>query len=740
MPPRRIFLALVLLLLLATVPARGETDPTATEEETGEGLRDEAPPEADPGAAPDATQPAPDPGAPPQPPPPAAGVTRLAPVVVHGRDDSLVGMAESASQGTVGATQIARRPLYRPGEILESVPGLIVTQHSGDGKANQFFLRGFNLDHGTDFASSIDGVPINLPSHGHGQGYTDLNFVIPELVNRIDYRKGPYYADEGDFSSAGAADMEYADTLPSHIAQVEAGMFDYYRGLAAGSEAIGAGNALYALELLYDDGPWKEPNHFEKVNGVLRYSLGDAGSGGSVTASAYAGDWDSTDQIAKRALDLSSFGRFDSLDASDGGRSQKYMLYGQWHRRDESSASRALVYGFYQQLDLWSNFTYQLDSPDGDQFKQFDDRWVGGGDARHTWFGELCGFALETSVGFQLRSDSIENGLLQTVGRHVTDKVDWDGDPIPGQTRRDDIWELSAAPWVESRVQWLEHLRSVVGTRLDYFHFDVNASNPGGSGVEDAVKVSPKAGLVLGPWWDSEIYLNGGLGYHSNDARGVTASIDAADPLVRTYGAEIGVRSARIRGLHSTVSFWWLDIDSELLFVGDAGTTEATRPSRRYGLEIANYYRPTEWVTFDADYSFSHARFRDDEPEGDHIPGSIENVVAAGVSLHDLSALRGVSAELRLRYFGPRALTEDDGVRSDASILLSSRVAYQITSHWGISLEIFNLLDRDDSEIDYYYASRLPGEPAGPDDGGTNDIHFHPVSSISVRGTVTARF
>ena len=674
------------------------------------------------------------------PTPPSAGATRLDPVVVHGRDDSLVGVAETASQGTVGAAQLEERPLYRPGEILETVPGLIVTQHSGDGKANQFFLRGFNLDHGTDFASSIDGVPINLPSHGHGQGYTDLNFLIPELVKRINYKKGPYYADEGDFSTAGSSDIEYVDSLPERIAQAEVGMFGYYRGLGAASSQIGEGNLLYALELMHDNGPWKEPNHYKKLNGVLRYSLGDDAFGASLTASAYAGKWNSTDQIAQRALAEPGFGRFDSLDDSDGGHSQKYMLYGEWHRRNEDSASQALVYGFYQNLDLWSNFTYALDSPQGDQFKQFDQRWVGGGDARHTWFGRLCDFEMENSVGLQLRSDSIQNGLLQTVGRHVTDKIDWDGNLIPGTTRRDDIWELSLAPYFENRIQWLEKLRSIVGVRLDYFHFDVNADDPGGSGVDDAVKASPKASLILGPWWDSELYLSGGMGYHSNDARGVTAPVDPADPLVRTYGAELGVRSAWLRGLQSTIAVWWLDIDSELLFVGDAGTTEATRPSRRYGLEIANYYSPTEWLTFDADYSLSHARFRDHEPEGDYIPGSIENVVAAGVSVHDLPVLPGLSAELRVRYFGPRALNEDDSVRSNDSILLNARLAYQLTRHWGLSLEVFNLLDRKDSEIDYYYASRLPSEPAGPDDGGYNDIHFHPVSSISVRGALTARF
>jgi hypothetical protein len=663
--------------------------------------------------------------------------TRLDPVVVQGRDDSLVNVAETASQGTVGAEQLEDRPVFRPGEILETVPGLIVTQHSGEGKANQFFLRGFNLDHGTDFATSIDGVPVNLPSHGHGQGYTDLNFLIPELVQRIDYRKGPYYAEQGDFSSAGAANLEYFRTLPRKIALFEGGMFDYYRVLGAGSQPIGPGEALGALELLHDDGPWKEPNHFKKVNGVLRYSLGDDAMGASVTGLAYAGKWNATDQIAKRAVADPGFGRFDTLDDSDGGNSQKYMLYGEWHRSDEGSATRAVLYGFYQNLDLYSNFTYQLSSPLGDQFKQFDQRWVGGGSARQTWFGDLLGFEMENAAGLQLRSDSIQNGLQQTVDRHVTDKPDWDGNIIPGTTRKDDIWELSLAPYLENRTQWCEKLRSTTGARLDYYHFDVDAFDGVGSGNDDAVRVSPKGSLVLGPWKETEFYLSGGMGFHSNDARGVTAPIDPADALVRTYGAEVGVRSAYLKGLNSTIAFWWLDIDSELLFVGDAGTTEASRPSRRYGVEIANYYSPTEWLTFDADTSISHARFRDDDPAGDHIPGSIESVVAAGVTVHDL---RGFTGELRLRYFGPRALVEDDSVRADDVILLSARLAYQLTEHFSINVEIFNLLNRDDDDIEYYYPSRLPGEPAGPDEGGYNDVHFHPVSSVSVRAGLTARF
>jgi hypothetical protein len=661
-------------------------------------------------------------------------------IVVRGRADSLVGTAETASQGSVGAEQIEMRPLARPGEVLETVPGLIATQHSGAGKANQYFLRGFNLDHGTDFATSIDGVPVNLPSHGHGQGYTDMNFLIPELVERVDFRKGVYYADLGDFSSTGGANIVYFDELPRDIAQVEGGMFGYARGVVAQSFHLGSGHLLYGAELFHNDGPWAHRDDYWKGNAVLRYSLGDEGFGGSITGSGYVGDWDATDQIAKRALSqIDHFDRFDSLDKTSGGESQKWMLYGEWHRRNEDSASEALLYGFYQDLDLFSNFTYFLTSPQGDQFEQTDERGVAGLKASHTFFGDLFDRAMENTVGFQLRNDVIANGLFQTVERNRSTKDDQEGGigTIPGTTRDDDIWQISLAPYFENRFDWTSWLRSVAGVRLDYFHFDVNGREADQGGEESDVIASPKGSLILGPWFDTELYVSGGMGYHSNDARGVTERFDSADPLVRSYGAEIGVRNTYVPGLQTTVAFWWLDLDNELVFVGDAGTTEETRPSRRYGVELTNYYDVTEWLALDADFAFSHARFRDDEPEGDHIPGSIETVVAAGASVHDLAGFFG---SLRLRYFGERPLIEDDSVRSDETVLLSSRIGYQINETWAVSAEIFNLLDNTDHEIDYFYASRLPGEGPGPDEGGFNDIHFHPVDPISFRAALTARF
>jgi hypothetical protein len=661
----------------------------------------------------------------------SAAPTALPEVVVTGRADSLVGIAESASQGTVGAVQLDQRPKFRPGEVLETVPGLIATQHSGAGKANQYYLRGFNLDHGTDFATSLEGMPLNLPTHAHGQGYTDMNPIIPELVERINFRKGPYFADGGDFSSAGAADIQYFRSLPEGIARFEAGSFNYFRGLVADSQHVGEGDLLYGLEGYYNDGPWTNPDEFKKGNAVLRYSRGDHANGWSVMGTAYKGKWNATDQIAERALALPGFDRWSSLDDTTGGDSQRFNLIAEWHRADDRSRSRVTAYGFYYDLDLFSDFTYFLDDPvNGDQFEQQDRRWVAGLQADHTWTREVLGLDMDNTVGLDVRSDFIRCGLY-----HTADRVRL------STTRADDVTQVSVSPYVENQVRWTDWLRSYAGVRLDSYFFDVNSDLAANSGTRDQTIVSPKLGVVFGPWAKTEFYLNGGLGFHSNDGRGTTTTIEPGsgdpvsrvDPLVRTYGAEAGVRTTWIEGLQSSVAIWWLDIDSELLFVGDAGSTEPSRRSRRCGIEFANYYSPTKWLTFDADFSWSHARFRDDDPAGNYIPGSPEMVIAAGATVHDLNGFFG---SIRLRYFGPRPLIEDNSITSSETALVSAEAGYQLNKHWSLSLQAFNLLDRKDSDIDYYYTSRLPGEPAA----GVDDIHFHPAEPFALRGVITCRF
>ncbi len=649
---------------------------------------------------------------------------------MQGRGDSLVGLADSATQGTVGRAQLADRPLLRPGEILETVPGVIITQHAGGGKANQYFLRGFNLDHGTDFLTELDGMPVNLPTHGHGQGYTDLNIVIPELIQRVNYEKGVYYAANGDFASAGAAHLESFRVLPENFLTVEGGMDGYGRAVFGTSPKLGDGHLLLGGEASHSDGPWRNPDDFQKFNGVLSYSVGDATLGSSLTARAYHGRWDSSDQVAASAVRGGLVGFYDSLDATTGGDSQRYSLQGEWHGQRGASATKLMAYGFYYDLDLFSNFTYFLDDPvNGDQFEQKDRRWVAGLKAEHTLFGRLGDREMENTFGLQNRNDVIRNGLFKTRERNRL-----------STTRADSVLENSVGVYYENRVQWVEKFRTVAGVRGDLYNFDANSDLRANDGSRQDFIADPKLSLSFGPWQKSELYLQGGLGHHSNDGRGVNTRIDPAtgyavrraEPLVQSYGAEAGLRTTLVPGLQSSLSFWWLDVDSELLFVGDAGATEASRPSRRYGVEWANYYNLNQWITLDADLSFSHAEFRDRDPAGDHIPGAIASVIAAGVTYHSPFGFFG---SVRLRYFGPRPLVEDDSVRSGETVLLNAQVGWRLSRTWTITAEILNLLDRRDHDIDYVYTSRVR-----PGDASRDEVHFHPVEPIQARVALTARF
>ncbi len=674
-------------------------------------------------------------------------------IVSGGRADKLTGIADSASQGKVGQEQLRYRPITRPGEVLETVPGLIATQHSGEGKANQFFLRGFNLDHGTDFLTRIEGVPVNQLSHAHGQGWTDVNFLIPELIESIEFRKGNYFADTGDFSSAGSANIRYFNRLPENLVRFTGGSFDYYRGLVAGSHQLLKGDVSYAGEVVHNNGPWDIGNNYLKFNGLLRYNRDYGNHSWRVTAMATHADWRATDQIPGRAFKQGVVGRFGALDPTDGGNSHRYSLNAEWRARGENSMTSVMAYGVYSRLDLFSNFSFFLDDNEttnpagcaglsgsqpgtrvspgllrtcGDQFGQPDDRWTTGFAASHTLFHTIGAFDAETTLGVQLRNDNIQNALSKT---HAQKTV--------GITRQDTVWVTSISPYLENRIHWRKWLRTNLGVRFDGFRFDNSRSNiQQNNGTRYDGLVSPKLSIVFGPWADTELYLNGGLGFHSNDARGINTRIDPAsgdvvnraDPLARTYSAETGIRSTWVRGLQSTLTVWWMNLESELVFVGDAGTTEASRPSRRYGLEFTNYYQPVHWLTLDADFSFSHSRFRDTViGEGNHVPNAVETVIATGATFHDVFG--GFYGGPRLRYLGPRALNEDNSRRSDGTILLSAMLGYEISRSLRIQAEVFNMLNRKDDAITYFYTSRLPGESAA----GVDDFHFHPVEPVSFR-------
>jgi hypothetical protein len=637
---------------------------------------------------------------------------------------SLVGIAQSASQGAIIARQLETRPVMRAGEVLETVPGVVISQHSGEGKANQYYLRGFNLDHGTDFATTVGSMPVNMPTHGHGHGYSDLSFLIPELVSGVQYSKGPYFADQGDFVTAGSANINYVNGLARPIVRLGGGGDGYGRVLAAAAPALGPGRLLTALELQHNDGPWVRPDDYRKINGVVRYSVGDTLNGFSITGMGYRGRWNSTDQIPERAVG-NLIDRFGTIDETDGGETSRYSGSFEWQRTRGNGTTRVAAYGIGYDLDLFSNFTFFLDDPDnGDQFQQSDHRLVSGAKVSHRRLGRWAGRDLQTTVGVELRHDDIDRvGLYHTRARQRLDTV-----------REDAVRQTSVAGFGAAEVEWSPWLRTMVGLRADGYRFDVDAGEPLNSGIERAGLVSPKGGVILGPWSGTELYANAGLGFHSNDARGATITIDPktgepADrvtPLARARGAEVGLRTVAIPRLQTSVALWTLSLDSELVFVGDAGTTEAGRPSRRYGVEWAAYYSPRPWLTFDGDAAVSRARFTDDDPAGPHIPGAVETVVSAGATVDSVGNLFG---SVRWRFFGPRPLLEDDSVRSKATSLVNLQAGYRFSRSVRLAVDVFNLFDAAHSDIDYFYPSRLPGEPAG----GIDDIHVHPTLPRTAR-------
>ena len=659
-------------------------------------------------------------------------------VLVAGARASQLGVADAANAGTLDQKQLAARTVYRPGELLEAVPGLIVSQHSGEGKANQFYLRGFNLDHGTDLRTTVDDMPVNQRSHAHGQGWTDLNFLIPELAARLDYKKGPYSARDGDFASAGSAAITYANRLALGVASASIGQNGYARIALADSaqldNGVGNGSLLYALDVLHNDGPFTHPDDYQKLSGVLRFSRGYANNGFSVTAMAYRGKWNATDQVPRRAVDAGVLGRFDTVDASSGGAARRYSLSGVWRSTGADTASKASAYLIRHQLDLYLNFTYFLNDPvNGDQFSQPDRRITSGINASHTWHVHPAGLTSSVTLGAQLQNDNAFNGLHNTRARQRL-----------STTRADHIVETSVGLFIDNSTRWSDTVRTVLGVRADGYRFRVGSSLAVNSGTSNASLLSPSLSAIFGPWKRTELYVNAGHGFHSNDARGALTTIDPrsgdavdkAPGLVRSRGMELGLRTEWVPKLQTSLALYRLDFDSELTFVGDAGTTAAGRPSRRMGIEFSNYYKPEKWLTVDVDVAFARAHSRDDATEshpsaGTRIPGAVEGVGQLALTVGQPGQLDPWSGALRLRYVGPRPLNDNNSVRSRPSTTINGRLAYQLGKTMKVELEGFNLANRRDSAVDYLYASRLAGDTAARD-----DIHFHPIESRSARLTL----
>jgi hypothetical protein len=689
----------------------------------------------------------------------------------------LLGTAATASEGVVADEELRLTPVYRPGQMLETVPGLIVTLHSGEGKANQFLMRGYNLDHGTDLAVSVDGMPINQPTHAHGQGYTDLNFMIPELADGISYTKGPYYADVGDFGAIGSVHVDYRNTIAGQVSAT-VGTLGFERIFTAGSQPLGEGRLLAAAELQHYDGPFATPDDARKANLAVRYSQGDGSNGYSLTGMFYHQSWTNTTDIPIRAVSQGLVpDRFGTLDPTDGGRALRASLSAQYHASLGEGEFSASSFFIYNQLHLYSDFTHYLVDPiHGDQEDQFENRRVTGGAANYTLPVTLGAIDNEISVGALARYDSAAVGRLPSEAQAPLPPQN---DP-PSFSNSDQVYLLSGAVYLQATTHWSSTLRSVLGLRGDYqrgtdidhlaqLHETAGYTN-GGNAASSLLQ--PKGSLIYAPSSYLEFYMSAGKGFHSADLRGVNQveSVNLGLPrtplLAEQDGQELGIRAAVKQNLALTFAIYNLWQQSETILNPDVGADIAGPPSRRYGYEINVTYQIRKWLEFYGSYSGNHARFTRPFDDGTgHLGTYITDApIATGSIALYLTNLGPWSGGLDYRYLGNYPLSSGPCVDSAAAKdfpgaatscanaptapgqvngrgfgELNLDVRYAFRSGWSAALGIYNLLNTRAAAAEFWYVDRLKAEvDAYPN--GRADVHEHPLEPIMARVTISKQF
>jgi hypothetical protein len=641
-----------------------------------------------PAAAAQAIQP------PPLPDRPEAADEAKTDIVVFGRGSVQIGTAGAASEGTVGGSDLLVRPLLRVGELLEAVPGMIAAQHSGSGKANQYFLRGFNLDHGSDFTTYIDGVQMNLRTHGHGQGYLDLNGLIPELVQREDYRKGPYRADGGDFALAGAAYLHTIAGFDHPWAAIETGSFGWGRMAAGGTTKAGDGALTLVGQAKVYNGPWEEKERLRNYTGFLKFSTMAADGKLDLSLHAYRGTWRPTEQIPERIIGSSVCeDAFCSPDPTARGKTTRLIANVQF-AGDQTEAN---AYVQFYDWRMSSNPTYANADASSAQITQFDRRWIAGLRAKRDF---ALSQTLDITLGTENRLDSIADvGVFQSDARRFVNSL--------GAYQVD---EASASAYAEAIWRPFPALRLIGGIRGDYYRYSVHGRDDAarmlGEGRGGDALVSPKLAAAYRIGDSFEFYANWGHGFHSNDVRGAVSETPVP-VLVKGKGRELGLRFQR-DGFTASAAYYWLDVGSELRFVGDSNAVEPSGASHRRGYELVAFWRPVQWIALDATYAASHARYEG----GNYIPNAFENAASAGISL----VTKKWEASLRLRHLGPYPLTEDNGLRDKGSTIVNARTAYS-AGPFQIYAEVLNLFDSRNKDIAYYYDSYIPQFDAGPVEG-----------------------
>jgi len=664
------------------------------------------------------------------------GPDKLSEVVVTAERLQLIGHTSTASEGIVVNDELALTPAYRPGQLLETVPGLQVTSHSGEGKANQYLMRGYNLDHGTDLAVGIDGMPVNNPTHAHGQGYTDLNFMVPELATNIKFTKGTYYADRGDFASVGSIHLSYLDRIDNQL-KLTGGNFGFQRVLAAGSAAAGSGNVLGALELQHYDGPWDSSDDQRKVNAVLRYSRGDEQDGSSLTGMFYHGLWNSTTDQPERAIQQGLIGRFGTLDPSDGGRAQRWSLSGQYHAPIGDGQLNANSYLVNTQLTLWNNFTHFLTDPaNGDQEAQTENRYIAGGAVSYQLPMQISDITTDWLTGAQVRYDINDLSRLPTARRAILPQAD---DPL-NFSETDHVHLLNLSLYVQGTTRWTTWFRSVVGIREDHIRGIDSGTN---SGRASQSLFQPKLSLIFTPAPTTELYLSAGRGFHSDDLRGVTQAAATGQPgaplIARQTGEELGLRQQLAQGkVAVTLAVFNLDAESETTYDPDAGEDGAGPGSRRYGFEVNLTYQALKWLEFYASYSGDHARFTTDSDDGTgHVGRYLANAPFATGSFNVyVKNLGPWSGGLEYRYLGREPLTPDNHVQSSGYGEWNADVRFAFAPDWSAGLGVYNILNHHANAAEFWYVDRLPGEPVD----GVSDLHVHPLEPLAVRLTLSKTF
>jgi outer membrane receptor protein involved in Fe transport len=623
----------------------------------------------------------------------------------------------AASSFAVQDREFQLRPIGSVQDILRVTPGLVVVQHSGGGKANQYFLRGFDADHGTDIAFSIDGVPINLVSHAHGQGFSDTNFIIPEAVERVEITKGPYFANQGDFATAGAMNLVTRDAFEhSSVGFGVGGSPGHgepgYRGLLVASPKWDRAAATFAAEVGRQNGPFDNPEHWDRYKffAKLTISLAPA-STLSIGEMSYGGTWHGSGQIPARAVEQGLLPRFGSLDPSEGGDTTRHQLYALYRFRPfESSEVRALGYLGTYSFDLFSNFTFYLRDPvHGDEIEQQDRRTFYGGKASYRVANSIDGIRFDTTIGADVRADDIHEKLWHTAQRVQIAPL-----------RDNGVRETMMSAYASEEIAPVPWVRAIAGVRADALTFSVDndltgSTDPGNphSGVGGARQFSPKASLVVTPLArpaaQLELYLNWGNGLHSNDVRGVFTT-PAVTPLTRAIGEEVGGRARLLDRLDIATAVWLLDLDSETVWNGDQGTTAVSDPTRRYGIELEGRYEVLPWLAVDGAVTFTHSQFSTDRENGGGLALAPKQTWSGGISARrDLGPGVG-RAGLRFYGIGDRPASDDGVIVAPGFTQFDVHLGYR-TRRWDLALDIENLFNAANRSAEFDTVSRLPTDP-----------------------------